>query len=470
MQSIIPLLQSYLMNILDIVPEQFRDSHLMVTKLFSKVIKMQVERSGLILPTASKLRQSKLKNKEALEKEAAQRTILGKELAVYLEAFNGFYNDILHKPVPIPISDLAPPPNEKNFSNYQPAGELLAPRLSLMTSRMATPSATSRSNNNTYTLNLPPTQVLSLAYSKIQTFLTVHPNKQLSSAVHSLNTLVSSLSKQYQSLQNELSVLTAANSKLTSLNKVLQDEITVKIKQREDENLKITFKKGISKDDVLSIIKEEYDSVKENYEGQLRQLEAELEDSIVVNRRKDKEINEFKKIIGAKNALMVDKGVQFAVLDVFNFPEYADTHAYYDSINTFIVGGQVRGKDWVLPLVTDILSHKVWADHQDFKSNRLFSTMKEFLLEFFFKQFGCRKTSLSLLRDFLVSCKSTFMEEHRINVLLDLCGFYELKHKHNQDLKTYIEKNKVAYQSPSSNCLFSPYHQQQHTISLLVSW
>ena len=204
------------------------------------------------------------------------------------------------------------------------------------------------------------------------------------------------------------------------------------------------MRKGISKDDVLAIIKEEYDSIKESYEGRLRQIEGELEEAQIDVKKKDKEVQEFKKKEGAKNAKREDKGVQFAVLDVFDFPEYGDTEAYFQSINTFVVGGQVRGKDWVLPLITDILSQKAWADYLDFKANRQFSSLREFVLQYFSKQFGCRKMSLGLLRDFLLSCKAFFMEDHRVDVFMDLCGAYELKHIQNHDLKAYIETNKVG--------------------------
>ena len=191
------------------------------------------------------------------------------------------------------------------------------------------------------------------------------------------------------------------------------------------------------------MIKEEYDSVKDSYDARVTQLLVEANDAQEKIRAQAKQIDTLTAQLKQKTVAREDKGVQFNVKDIIEMPESQDTESYFTSVNSFMVGGQVKSKDWLNPLMSDILSQKSWADYQDFRANRKLIPLKQYVLEYFLKQFGCRSMSLALLKDFLVTLKSNFQDDPRVETFIELAGLSEIKHIANMELKNYLENQKL---------------------------
>jgi hypothetical protein len=199
----------------------------------------------------------------------------------------------------------------------------------------------------------------------------------------------------------------------------------------------------LSKEDIMQMIKEEYDSVKDSYETRINQLLIEGNDGQEKLRTQGRQIEQLTAQLKQKTVPKEDKGVQFNVKDILEMPESQDTESYFTSVNLFMVGGQLKGKDWLNPLISDILSQKAWADYQDFKAGRKLLPLREYVMEYFFKQFGCRSMSLALLKDFLVSLKTHFQDDIRVETFIELSGLSEIKHVSNMDMKNYLENQRV---------------------------
>ena len=193
----------------------------------------------------------------------------------------------------------------------------------------------------------------------------------------------------------------------------------------------------------MQMIKEEYDAVKDSYDTRVNQLMLEANDAQEKIRFQARQLEALTAQLKQRTVPKEDKGVQFNIKDIMETPETQDTEAYFSSVNSFMVGGQVKPKDWVSPVISDILSQKSWADYQDIKAGRKLISLKEYILEYFFKQFGCRSMSLALLKDFLVSLKAHFQEDNRVETFVELAGLSEIKHIANMDLKNYLENQKI---------------------------
>lgn len=192
------------------------------------------------------------------------------------------------------------------------------------------------------------------------------------------------------------------------------------------------------------MIKEEYESVRIAANRRVKQANLALKLSGDIMRYQNSKIQKLEKLSKRKTIPTETRAVQFSVRDVFDIPEVTDIQAYFKSVNSFIVGGHIKPLDWAIVLISDIVSQKFWADYSDSKHKRELCSLKTFVLQYFFKQFGCRTMAITLLRDFLATLKSKFLEEQRIETFLDLCGHAELKHTQNVDIKVYLSKNEVV--------------------------
>lgn len=199
------------------------------------------------------------------------------------------------------------------------------------------------------------------------------------------------------------------------------------------------------------MIKEEYESVRLAANKRVKQANLALKLSGDIMRYQNTKLQKLEKLAKRKTVPTETRAVQFSVRDVFDIPEVTDIQAYFESVNSFIVGGQIKNVEWAIVLISDIFSQKLWADYNDFKQKRELCTLKVFVLQYFFKQFGCRTMAITLLRDFLATLKAKFLEEQRIETFLDLCGHAELKHTQNVDIKLYLSKNEVVldYRDPT---------------------
>ena len=60
-------------------------------------------------------------------------------------------------------------------------------------------------------------------------------------------------------------------------------------------------------------------------------------------------------------------------------------------------------RDWTNITITNIMNEKLVADFEDHCDKRKYTTLKKFLIEYFFKHFGCRKLAVGSLKDFVFS-------------------------------------------------------------------
>lgn len=208
----------------------------------------------------------------------------------------------------------------------------------------------------------------------------------------------------------------------------------------------------LTKDDVYEMIREEYKVIKETNEGTVTQLEVMITDLKIKLTEANREIIRLTKE-KEKKVVWEDKGVQFSVWDVTTAHETEELATYNENINSFIVGGQKKPKEWVLSVISDVLSSKMLADYSDFNHRRPLCPLREYLVHFFLKQFGCRSVAITLLKDFALSLKEWFGESSRVEGFMDMCGFFELKHMPNFDIKKYISTNKVMSLLRRSNWL-----------------
>lgn len=207
----------------------------------------------------------------------------------------------------------------------------------------------------------------------------------------------------------------------------------------------IILNRPYGRDEVLNLIKDEFEQVKDACDHHVHQLEAETRDYLAKIEDQSRMINQLNKQIKHRTIPTEEKGVQFTIRDVLEPVDYDDSQRYFTSLTSFIIGGQTKGKEWTIPLITDILSSKLWADYQDLKEKRKVSSLRVYLMQYFIKQFGCRSMGIVLLKDFLSSLAAGFKEDHRIDLFMDLAGIAELKLHDNMDVKSFMEINKVSF-------------------------
>lgn len=191
------------------------------------------------------------------------------------------------------------------------------------------------------------------------------------------------------------------------------------------------------------MIKEEYDTVRISANRRVKQANLALKLGGDIMRYQNNKVQKLEKLAKRKTIPTQAVGVQFSVRDVFDIPEVTDVQAYFKSVNSFIVGGQIKSVQWALIIITDVFSQKMWADYQDYRQSKELCSLKVFLLQYFFKYFGCRVMAIALLKDFLATLKAKFLEEQRVDTFLDLSGHSELKHAQNIDIRNYLKKNEV---------------------------
>lgn len=191
------------------------------------------------------------------------------------------------------------------------------------------------------------------------------------------------------------------------------------------------------------MIKEEYDTVRISANRRVKQANLALKLGGDIMRYQNNKVQKLEKLAKRKTIPTQAVGVQFSVRDVFDIPEVTDVQAYFKSVNSFIVGGQIKSVQWALIIITDVFSQKMWADYQDYRQSKELCSLKVYLLQYFFKYFGCRVMAIALLKDFLATLKAKFLEEQRVDTFLDLSGHSELKHAQNIDIRNYLKKNEV---------------------------
>lgn len=306
------------------------------------------------------------------------------------------------------------------------------------------------SRNQLDSASQPAEDSLSLSLSRLMAYLSLNSSlfpgglgKRLKSSFNGLFSTLERLGEGLSQANDKHRVLEIKCQLMEQTSQVIQTNLKDTIQAKEAQNEAMKGRKVLTKEDVLSFIKEEFDNVKASHEEKLRKAEEELEEVITKNLHLTTQLSHLEQEMKSKEAPKLDKGVQFTINSVHDLKETGDIKAYFESVNSFLVGGQIKTKEWALLLITDILSQKLWSDYQDSKQARPYGNLKEFTVLYFLKLFGCRKVALGLLRDFLVTMKAFFIEEQRIDTFMDLCGLYELKHIHNLDLKVYIEMNKV---------------------------
>ena len=199
----------------------------------------------------------------------------------------------------------------------------------------------------------------------------------------------------------------------------------------------------MSRDDVQNMIREEFNAVKISANQRVKHANMAIKLSGEIMRYQQTKINKLEALVKRKAVPVQSVAIQFSIRDTLDIPELTDVEAYFKSVNSFVVGGQHKNTQWAILIITDVLSQKLWADYQDNKAGRELTSLKVFLLQYFLKQFGCRVMAFTLLKDFLVTLKGKFLEEQRIEIFLDLSGLAELKHAHNVDMKTYLDKHEV---------------------------
>ena len=109
----------------------------------------------------------------------------------------------------------------------------------------------------------------------------------------------------------------------------LHNEIVAGVRAREADIQQLQARKNLTKDDVLALIKEEYDTVKESCESRVRHLEADLSSLQSKILLRDEEINILKQKIKHREMPSEDKCVQFCIQDVLDLPVVGDTELYY---------------------------------------------------------------------------------------------------------------------------------------------
>lgn len=204
----------------------------------------------------------------------------------------------------------------------------------------------------------------------------------------------------------------------------------------------------MSRDDVLNMIKDEFNAVKVSANQRVKHANLALKLSGEIMKYQQNKLVRLEAQVKRKNIPVKSVAVQFSVRDTLDIPELTDIQAYFKSVNSFVVGGQPKTIQWATLVITDVFSQKLWADYQDNKAGRELTLLKDFLLQYFFKQFGCRVMAITLLKDFLATLKSKFLEEQRLELFLDLSGHAELKHADNVDMKAYLDKYEVSAYHP----------------------
>lgn len=134
-----------------------------------------------------------------------------------------------------------------------------------------------------------------------------------------------------------------------------------------------------------------------------------------------------------------------------------DIQSYLHNINYFIVGGRLKPLPATLYLISDILCSKLVADYEDCLNRRPLSSLRNFVLQYFLKNFGCRRIALILLKDFFYSMHHLFQQSVRIEMFLSMCEANSLKLKLNVDMQEYLHKNRLyfkIYGLPTVTALF----------------
>lgn len=146
-----------------------------------------------------------------------------------------------------------------------------------------------------------------------------------------------------------------------------------------------------------------------------------------------------------KRIVMENRHIQVNLdMEEKNFVNEDEIKSYYDNINYFVTGGKARKLEWVTFLITDIINSKLKADYEDFNTGRNFSSLRQFVLQYFLKKFECRGAGLSLLRDFFYTMSQKFQESLRVETFLLLTECNSLRTKLNIDINELLRKNKVG--------------------------
>lgn len=283
-----------------------------------------------------------------------------------------------------------------------------------------------------------------LSHDKINIFLQYHKRTQL---VRENNKLISCLFSLTEEMNSQKQTALVASERATLSEKFcehMKENIHASILRREAESRNIIAHKQMSRDDVQNMIRDEFNVVKISANQRVKHANMAIKLSGEIMRYQQSKIAKLDTMVKRKTIPVQSVAVQFSVRDTLDIPELTDVQAYFKSVNSFIVGGQPRTVQWATLVITDIFSQKMWADYQDNKAGRDLVPLKVFLLQYFMKQFGCRVMAVTLLKDFLATLKGKFLEEQRLEIFLDLSGHAELKHAHNVDMKTYLDKHEVA--------------------------
>jgi hypothetical protein len=197
---------------------------------------------------------------------------------------------------------------------------------------------------------------------------------------------------------------------------------------------------------VFSQVEEEFKTLKENYTQELNELKTENAELQKTNQNLNQEI----KVLREKQTIKVltnDVKIQ-ACLDVEDktlASSMEEVKCYYENINYFIAGGSLRTIDWAHLLINDIYSSKLYADFEDIKYKRALTPLKNYVLQYFLKQFGCRRASLALLRDFYFTLSQFFQQSLKIENFIALSESNSIKTKLNVDMKEFLRRNRVTW-------------------------
>ena len=99
-----------------------------------------------------------------------------------------------------------------------------------------------------------------------------------------------------------------------------------------------------------------------------------------------------------------------------------------NNLPAFVAEGRRLPEEMVDLIICDIYNSHFSAVYKEFISNsKRAPKLKVFIYEYFFRKYGTRNFSLGILKDFLFSCSSSFLESKRVNNFLDLAGLPELR-------------------------------------------
>lgn len=188
-----------------------------------------------------------------------------------------------------------------------------------------------------------------------------------------------------------------------------------------------------------------------------QQLQVKLAAHETENKRLKEQVAELQRGLN-KTVIAQHKSLQVNLdVDDRQFKMEDEIKNYYENLNYFVIGGRLRNLDWATFLMTDIFNNKFRADYDDFKAGRSFSTLREFVLQYFLKKFECRRGGLTLLRDFFFTLGQRLQENLRIETFLMLCEANTLRSKLSTDINEFLNKNKLAlkiYGLPSTCALY----------------